>query len=316
MLRLRFVDENRFQGAALRLLGASLGAAGLAALIADAWGRPALPAAPVAAGLTTLLFAVHAFSAAKGFLRVQVAAGFALAGLAACFALERLSSLCQDWPGLLQAAAAGVSVAATGALGLASSHLRFSCDRVGPRWRRLAPVLADEMRALCERAVGLCNDLDRLGVAGPCPAEPCNLRPIRRTLENSALRLLDVASHWTITHADRKLPSADELGSRLAEIEARITRAVDPQAREQYRQVRFTLQEQLQCLRAIDATRERVVARMHHTLAAMERLRFAAINQLSTDASRASTEVQPLIENLARLGQDLDIASEAMREVE
>jgi hypothetical protein len=302
MLIVRFVDESGFQASALRLLITSVATACLATLVTDACGRPDLPAAPLAAAASVLGFAVHAVVNSSGLVRAQVVTGFALASLAAAFVIVRLSPVWQNWAGLLQATATGVGLAATGCLGLAAVHARFSRDRVGPIWRRLAPVLEGEMRALCERAVGLCDGLSD--------------RQARRTLETSTLRLLGVAGRWTTTSADRQLPSVTELSARLAEIESRVSGAVDPQAGAQYEQVRRMLDEQLTCLRAIQATRERVVARMHHTVTAMERLRFAAINQLSANASRTSTEVQPLIENLARLGQDLDAASEAMREVE
>lgn len=302
MLLARFVDESGFQGSAVRLLVTSVVAACLATLVTDACGRPDLPAASIAAGASGLGFAIHAVATNRGWVRAQIAAAFALAGLAAASVMLRLSPIWQGWAGLLQAAATGVAIAAPAILGLAAAHVRISLDRVGPTWRRLAPVLTGEMRVLCERAVRLCDGL--------------NDRSAQRTLEKSTLRLLEVAGRWSTTSADRQLPSVAELDARLAEIEARATGAVDPQAATQYERVQRMLDEQLHCLRAIEATRERVVARMHHTLTAMERLRFAVINQLSTNASRTSTEVQPLIENLARLGQDLDAASEAMREVE
>ena len=55
---------------------------------------------------------------------------------------------------------------------------------------------------------------------------------------------------------------------------------------------------------------------MHNYLAAMERLRLALINHRSADASAKSSEVAPILADLAELGQEIDLGSQAMGEVE
>ena len=66
------------------------------------------------------------------------------------------------------------------------------------------------------------------------------------------------------------------------------------------------------------ARRERegkVLARLHHYVAAIERLRFAAVNSRSADASRSTSELQPLVDELETLGRDLDLSREAWNEL-
>jgi len=95
-----------------------------------------------------------------------------------------------------------------------------------------------------------------------------------------------------------------------------MSRTEDSIAKGQYQQAHAALAEQLRYLREIGTARERVVARMHHYLAAMERLRMAVLNHRSADASRLSTEVQPILDDLKDLGREIDCSSEAMGEVE
>jgi hypothetical protein len=102
----------------------------------------------------------------------------------------------------------------------------------------------------------------------------------------------------------------------MEQIADKVTRSTDPIAKAQYERAHAALGEQLRYVKEIGTARERVIARMHHYLAAMERLRFALINHRSADASRVSTDVGPILEDLQHLGKEIDFASEAAMEME
>jgi hypothetical protein len=139
---------------------------------------------------------------------------------------------------------------------------------------------------------------------------------VRRGLEDSVCRLFDVAGRWAEVEADGARTPLESLAARMEAVAAKMEKTEDPVAREQYAQAHAALAEQLRYLKEIATTRERIIARMHHYLAAMERLRFAVINHRSADASRLATEVAPILEDLQELGRDIDSSSEAMSEME
>jgi hypothetical protein len=51
-------------------------------------------------------------------------------------------------------------------------------------------------------------------------------------------------------------------------------------------------------------------------VATLERLRLAALRHRSVDASRLGAELQPVVDELADAGGDLDLASEALDEAQ
>ena len=103
----------------------------------------------------------------------------------------------------------------------------------------------------------------------------------------------------------------------MESLEQRIANTEDEITRNQYEQAKAALAEQLRYIKDIGTSRERVLARMHNYLAAMERLRMAVINLESTNASRdAATDVQPLVTDLEKIGADMDSCSEALLEAE
>ena len=140
--------------------------------------------------------------------------------------------------------------------------------------------------------------------------------PARKTIEDSVLRLFEVGRRWAAVEAEGARTSAELLAERMAAMTAKMEKTEDPVAKAQYAHAHEALAEQARYLKEIGASRDRVVARMHHYLAAMERLRFAVINHRSADASRLATEVQPILDDLVDLGKEIDVSSEAMAEVE
>lgn len=272
-------------GVALRVLGARpIGAAvlaiGFGLLLARGGRRFALTL--VAAGATVLLCR---------FVYVSLLGAAGGAGL----------------PLWVAAAATGGAFAFVGVIGLLPRHLDIASNRVAAAYEASRTVLTGEMRELADRAVTLWNKVD--GTLEPDAAP-------RKTIEDSIVRVLEVGRRWAAVEADGARTPADVLAQRMETMADKMAKTDDPVAKTQYSHAHAALAEQARYLSEIGASRERVLARMHHYLAAMERLRFAVINHRSADASRLANEVQPILDDLTHLGTDIDFSSEALHEVE
>jgi hypothetical protein len=196
----------------------------------------------------------------------------------------------------LAAAATGAAFAFVGVLGLLPRHLELHADRVGAAKEATRTLLTGEVRELADRAVALWNKVDQT-------LEPD--APVRRAVEDSVVRLFEIARRWAAIENDGARTSAELLGQRMAAVTEKLERTSDAVAREQYAQAHAALAEQLRTLGEIGTARERVVARLHHYIAAMERLRFAIIHH-------RSAEVQPILDELEGQGAEIDIASAAL----
>lgn len=233
----------------------------------------------------------------------------ALAALAARFVLVHLTHAPQleALPPWLVAAGAGAAFAFVLLLARLPRHLDLLRDRVAEAYQRVRPALAGEVAELADRAIDVWRRVDATLDADD---------PVRRAIEDSVLRLYDVAGRWQAVEADGARTPVEALIERMQQLDAKIDKTEDEVAREQYAEARAALAEQIRDLRDIATSRERVVARMHHYLAAMERLRFAVIKHRSADASRLSSEVQPILDDLRELGAEIDLTSQAIGEVE
>jgi hypothetical protein len=201
----------------------------------------------------------------------------------------------------------GVAFGFVGVLGLLPRHVDIGASRVEAAFETCRGKLGGEVRELADRAFGVWEKVDK------------TLEPeaaARRAIEDSIVRLYEVALKWASVESDGARTPADTLVERMDAIEAKIAHTDDTVAKKQYREAHAALAEQLHYLREIATARERVIARMHHYLAAMERLRFAVLNNRSADASRISNEVQPILDDLRDLGKEIDCSSEASYEVE
>jgi hypothetical protein len=264
--------------------------------------RTELGLAAAAAGFAVLAvrggrraWATMAGAAGALFLARYVEGTFGAAGAAAGLA---------PW---LVAGVSGLAFGFVGVLGLLPRHIEIGASRVEAAYEACRGKLAGEVRELADRAMGVWEKVDK------------TLEPeaaARRAIEDSVVRVFDVAQKWASVESDGARTPADALIERMDAISAKVERTEDAVARKQYQDAHAALAEQLRYLREIATARERVIARMHHYLAAMERLRFAVLNNRSADASRVSTEVQPILDDLRDLGRDIDCSSEAIHEVE
>jgi hypothetical protein len=123
------------------------------------------------------------------------------------------------------------------------------------------------------------------------------------------------ARRWQDLDAELARTDPAALAERLAGIRARATATQDEVARAEYASAEAALTKQVEYLGGIERGRERALARLHHQVAVLERLRFAALHRRAVAANQAGEELQPLVEELVAAGRDLDCEAEAIAEL-
>lgn len=209
-------------------------------------------------------------------------------------------------PGWASAGLAGVAVSAASVFALLPRHLHLVPDPVATAHKQLNGRINGEIADLVERSNALWSQAKE-----ELDEDDAN----RQILEEAVLRLMDTANRWSNAEHQSGTTSAASLAERMEALETRIEKATDEIVIEQYRLAHSALAEQLRYLSGISNNRERVLARMHNYLAAMERLRLAVANLKSTTASREAVDLAPIVENLEELGQDIDSCTTALNEL-
>ncbi len=177
-------------------------------------------------------------------------------------------------PGIAVAVISGSSFALVLAAPLAIRHLLIIRDIVTTRYRIVWSQSSGEIQELVGRGFQVWNQ------AAGLPDEDEN----RQLLREAVLRLFDTASQWSeSTHG--KPTSETALREQLESLRQRIESTTDAQAVAEYQQAHDTLNEQLSAMDGIETHRQRVIARLHNYLAAMERLRMAVVSAKSSKAS-------------------------------
>ena len=341
---LRFREHENFHMATVAMLAAATGSAilywGCMAVGLTPW-LAALPAAAsigYAIGRTNgketpraiwafrslmVLIGITALLAADGYLSVlgfaaAMAGAFAIGnrgiasalaaltgGLGGALALEvgvRVASASElsSVPSIGLAIMAGAAFALTMAVPLAWPHLQLVADLIAKRYPEVRKATSGEIQELVIRAHGVWNQVRDL------PEDDDN----RKLLNEAVLKLFDTAERWGVADTETQRDSEASLRERMESLSSRIEATSDEQVASEYKQAHAALGEQLKYLSGIKSNRERVVARLHNYLAAMERLRLAAVNLRSTNATREDADVGPMIESLEELGQIIERDSE------
>ena len=231
----------------------------------------------------------------RGWRSALAAFGGGLGGLVALEVAARLVFSNQ-----LSAAPAAVTWAVVGggfglamAVPMALRHLEVVGDFVASRFHTVSAASNGEVHDLVSRGYLVWNHAREL------PEGDEN----RALLKEAVLRLFDTAEHWSTTSGSAVGASESGLRDRMLSLHERIESTTDTQVRSEYEQAHQALSEQLKYLDGIKTNRERVVARLHNYLAAMERLRLAL---LTAQSSREAAEIAPMASTLEELGRDIE----------
>jgi hypothetical protein len=335
-MEIRFGDHPSFHRAAAGMVGVS-------AILAVAL-HPVTPFAPVIGGIAGIAagaalgygksvprIALAAVAAVPVFALVPSAAAMIIPAIAMSLALSvglrgsravlssglaAVVSLIAMWTALRFGHAAklatwspiardGVAAAAMGmvaVLALLPRHLTISSDPVAAAVRGLPANLDGELADLCKRSVAIWTQTkEQLGDRDAGKA----------LVRDGVLKALEVASK----SATVKLTgaSATELTARAADLDARIAAATDAEVKTQYESARAAVGDQLRYREQIVKGGERLVARMHNHVAALEKFQLAATG---LEHARAASAGATAVKQLAELSQDVAASGEALAELE
>lgn len=297
--------RNLTDGAALLVLALSGGAL---ATLAPPWALP-LAAAVVAGALT------RGVSGNRRRLEVfGVAAVLALAGLVIRRAFLTTGILEPSFgPGMSALAAGAMAGAVTGLGAIGRLFRPAEVVRVGvsqelEQLATEAMVTDPEVSALLRRAAEAHQQAAEAVEMLAKNGEPAT----KNATDDLLKRMVGFAREWHSIERRTATTSQETLIERKAVLEARLDKTEDPIARAELGRAIVAVQAQAEAVKEIRLARERVLARMEHQVATLERLRLAALRHQSADAGRIQAELQPVLDELSQAGGDFDIAAEVL----
>ncbi len=286
-----------YGNAKLRLAAAGVAVAPLfATTMAWAAGIPQSAAFVVAASVLALGLAIGGPRGVKGAVTVMMTAFVALVGMwcAMRFATARETAKLPAW--LL----GGISAASMGMVGvfaLLPRHLKMSSDPVAAAVKGMPVGLDAEVKALCDRSLAIWKTAkEELADEGG-----------KNLVRDGVLKTLEVGAK----SAELKVTGVNdaELARRMSELDGKIALTTDPEAKAQYQAARAALDDQHRYRSHIAKGKERLVARMHNHVAALEKFQLAATG---LEAARNSANSKQLEE----LSSDVAASGEALAEIE
>ena len=288
--------------------GWRLAAAGLAAipLAAMALAWPALAISASVASLGLAAGGGRPGARARSSAAVALAAGAAIGVLLLAMWCSLRVDTARQMQGLAGWWTDGAAAAAMGIVAVIAvlpRHVALVTDPVRAALRGLPAALDPEVQKLCARAVELWSGArERLAEDDPG----------RELVRDGVLKTLEVA----IKSAGVKALDEGggvELAARMADLDQRIAAATDAEVRTQYTAARAALEDQRRYREHIANGRERLVARMHNHIAALEKFQLAATGLV---AARAAAEGATAVAQLAELSSDVAASGEALAELE
>jgi len=205
------------------------------------------------------------------------------------------------WSPLVTTATAAAAMGMVAVLAMLPRHLQFVVDPVHAALHKLPANLDAEVAGLCARAAAIWT------TAQGQIADDAGKNLVR----DGVLKTLEVAAR----SAGVKLtgPTDAELEHRIADLDQRIAAATDHEVKAQYQAARAAQGDQQRYRERIRQARERLVARMHNHVAALEKFELAATG---LPAARAASAGSPVVSQLEALSHDVAASGEALAELE
>jgi hypothetical protein len=205
------------------------------------------------------------------------------------------------WPAMAKNVVAAASMGMVGILAMLPRHIKVQLDPVSAAIRNLPQGLDPEVKGLCDRAVAIwTTSKERI-------ADDAGKTLVR----DAVMKTLEVATK----SAEVKVTGAGdaELTKRMEELDRRIAATTDDEIKNQYTAARASLDDQRRYREHIAKGRERLVARMHNHVAALEKFQLAATG---LEASRQASAGETAMKQLEELSQDVAASGEALAEIE
>jgi len=295
------------------------GLLGIAAGAAIGYGRPTWRMIPALVALVPLLALTPSWGMLAGvaaILSLGLLAGGprgmrgliamllgAVTALVAMWCALRIGQARQTahWPAMVTTATSAAAMGIVGVLAMLPRHLQLVIDPVHAAVRKLPVNLDAEVRDLCARSAAIWT----------AAQERIRDEAGRNLVRDGVLKTLEVAAR----SAEVKItgPSESELVHRMTDLDQRIAAATDREVKTQYQAARAALADQQRYRARIRQGRERLVARMHNHVAALEKFELAATG---LDAARAESAGSSIVSQLEELSHDVEASGDALAELE
>lgn len=265
-------------------------------VMTPSWTSMSIVAATM--GIAIAAFGLRGF---RGALAVMLGA---TATLLAMWAALRVGFAKQTmmWPGWARDLASASAMGMIGVFAVLPRHLKVSMDPVMAALRRLPNELDSEVRELCNRSMSIWNTAkDKLA----------DNDPGKNLVREGVLKTLEVAAKSAEVKAQGATDT--ELAKRMDDLDKRIASATDAEVKSQYQSARTALEDQRRYRDHIKQNRERMIARMHNHVAALEKFQLAAGGLV---AARAATAGATAVKQLEELSADVAASGEALAELE
>jgi hypothetical protein len=281
-----------------RVLTAVIAAIPLLAMALQ-WPALAISAAVMALGLG--LGGKSGATGLRGALAISAAIGVLLLAMWCSLRVDTARQTQELWQGWWIDGVAAAAMGIVGAIAVLPRHIALVTDAVRAAQRSLPATLDPEVRHLCDRAIGIWGSAKERLTDGD---------PGRELVRDGVLKTLEVAVKSASVRPVG--PSEEELASRMADLEQRISAATDAEVKAQYTSARAALEDQRRYREHIANGRERLVARLHNHIAALEKFQLAATGLVAARVASGATAVQQLEE----LSSDVAASGEALAELE
>jgi hypothetical protein len=262
---------------------------------------PMLAAIACTMGLGVALFGRPGVRGVRGLFAMMFGAATTLLAI---WAAVRVTGAHEThaWPAWARDTVASGAMSMIGVIAMLPRHLAMSFDPVGAAVRRLPTDLDSEVRELCNRSLAIWSAAkDKLDADDPG----------RALVRDGVMKTLEVATK----SADVKVAGATdgELTKRMEDLDARIATATDAEVKSQYQSARGALDDQRRYRDHIKQNRERLIARMHNHVAALEKFQLAAGGLVAVRAASAGAQA---VRQLEELSADVAASGEALAELE
>jgi hypothetical protein len=255
----------------------------------------------IAAAITGITVAAFGLRGMRGAIAVMFGAAIALLGMWAALRVG-FAEQTYAWPSWAKDVAGASAMGMIGVFAMLPRHLRISLDPVTAAMRRLPSDVDGEVRDLCSRSMAIWTSAkDKLADGDPG----------KNLVRDGVLKTLEVAARSVDVKAQGATDA--ELACRMDDLDQRIATATDDEVKSQYRSARSALDDQRRYRDHIKQNRERMIARMHNHVAALEKFQLAAGGLAAVRAASAGATA---VKQLEELSADVAASGEALAELE
>jgi hypothetical protein len=212
------------------------------------------------------------------------------------------------------AAGLGLVVGLVLSMGLVGCFLRITRNPIAEAIDLARPDLDPASLALCQRAAAAGAKLRGAVASATGPEARRAAVEVEDVARRVVLEIVALSRRQRAIAREADAPSAGELDARLADLDARLEAVTDEVARAGYAQARAAIEDQRRRLAGLRVTADRVLARLHTEVAALEGAALAIAARGGAATAADASALAPLADRLRGASGDLDLEAEAVRE--